>query len=444
MLTHLKLGLRSNPHFFEIVKGGTITFTAKIVAVLLGLVTNFIIARYYGAEILGLLAIINSVMVLFGLTSTLGVNSAIMRLIPEYKKKYSSSIIYFIFKKSFKIVFILSIISGIVFFILSAFISQTIFSNKQLEFLLPIAAIFVIPQAIMTISNETLRALKKIKLFAFNQLVYSIVFLIVLLLLTQLNFNLYNPIYAVFASIFLVSIIVFLSVFNLLKKKHSFDKQSVKGKQIILLALPMFMTSSMHLIIANIDIWFLGIMLTDEYVGIYAVAIKLTLLSSFILTAFNGIIAPKFSELFYSGKMSDLKSVARNSSKLTFWITLPMAAILIFFGKLILGFWGEVFEIGYLTLVMLAIGQLVNVTAGSVGLFLEMTGNQKVFRNIVFVGGILNIVLNVVLIPQYGINGAAFASMISISFWNIVSSVYIKKRFGFSISYFSQIFPSYK
>lgn len=444
MLTHLKQGLRSNPHFFEIVKGGTITFTAKIVAVLLGLVTNFIIARYYGAEILGLLAIINSVMVVFGLTSTLGVNNAIIRLIPKYKRKYSSSSIYFIFKKSFKIVFILSLISGFVFFISSSFISHTIFSNKQLEILLPIAAIFVIPQAIMTISNETLRALKKIKLFAFNQLVYSIVFLIILLLLTQLNFNLYNPIYAVFASIFLVSIIVFLSVFNLLKKKYSFDKQSVKGKQIISLALPMFMTSSMHLIIANIDIWFLGIMLTEEYVGIYAVAIKLTLLSSFVLTAFNGIIAPKFSELFYSGKISDLKSVARYSSKLTLWITLPMTAILIFFGKSILGFWGEAFEIGYLALVMLAIAQLVNVAAGSVGLFLEMTGNQKVFRNIVFIGGILNIVLNVVLIPQYGINGAAFASMISISFWNIAASIYIKKTFGFSISYFSKIIPSYK
>jgi len=431
--------IKSNPHFAEIVKGGTTTFFTKIISVSFGLIANLIIARYYGAEALGLLTIVNSVIVLFALTSTFGVNSTIIRLIPEYKEKYSNSTSYFIFKKSFNLVLLFSVISGIVLYILTPLISVTVFSSKQLIYLLSLAAFFLVPQAIMAISNETLRALKKIKEFAFNQLLSSIVFLIILIILTALKFDLYNPIYAVFGSILFMSLIVVPSVFKSLKRKGSKSKISLRNSQIISIALPMFVISSVHLIIANIDIWCLGIMLTEEYVGIYSVAIKLTLFSSFILTAFNGIIAPKFSELFYSGQMNDLKSVAQNSSKLTLWITFPMTLILILFGKFILGFWGESFEIAYLALVMLAIGQLINVAVGSVGLFLEMTGNQKVFRNIVFVGGIINIVLNILLIPEYGIDGAAFASMISIGFWNIAASFYIKKKFNLSISYLSQI-----
>ena len=64
-----------------------------------------------------------------------------------------------------------------------------------------------------------------------------------------------------------------------------------------------------------------------------------------------------------------------------------------------------------------------------------MTGKQLVAQNIVLIGTILNIILNALLIPIYGINGAAIASMISVSFINLSSVFYIKKEFGFVTIY---------
>ena len=60
-----------------------------------------------------------------------------------------------------------------------------------------------------------------------------------------------------------------------------------------------------------------------------------------------------------------------------------------------------------------------------------MTGLEKVLRNIIIVSGILNIVLNIVLIPYYGILGASIASAFSLILWNIWALLYIYNKYGF-------------
>ena len=71
-------------------------------------------------------------------------------------------------------------------------------------------------------------------------------------------------------------------------------------------------------------------------------------------------------------------------------------------------------------LLILAFSQVINAMSGSVGIILNMTGKEKVFRNILFFALAINIVLNLFLIPIYGIEGAAIASASSLIYWKIV------------------------
>jgi O-antigen/teichoic acid export membrane protein len=87
-------------------------------------------------------------------------------------------------------------------------------------------------------------------------------------------------------------------------------------------------------------------------------------------------------------------------------------------------------------MVFLIFGQFVHSISGSTGLFMNMTGNHKIFRNFLFIAALINIVLNYFLSPIYGIYGAAFSAMITIMSWNIATLVYIKIKFGKSIGYF--------
>ena len=95
-----------------------------------------------------------------------------------------------------------------------------------------------------------------------------------------------------------------------------------------------------------------------------------------------------------------------------------------------MSFLGSEFINAKYVLLILLIGKLVDSISGSVGVILQMTGHQKVFQNIVFIALILNILLNLLLIPIYGIEGAAISSTCSIIFWNISSVMYVRRKFG--------------
>lgn len=176
-------------------------------------------------------------------------------------------------------------------------------------------------------------------------------------------------------------------------------------------------------------------MSSTELVGIYAVSMKLALLTSFILASVNIVLAPKISELYYLHKHDELQSVVQKTTKLIALLSLPIVVILIVFGELFLSFFGADFVIGYMALVFLLVGQIFSVFSGPAEFFLNMTGHQKELNITTIACAILNIVLNYFLIPIYGIEGAASASMISLIVMKIVTLAYIKMNFGFYMIY---------
>ena len=110
------------------------------------------------------------------------------------------------------------------------------------------------------------------------------------------------------------------------------------------------------------------------------------------------------------------------------------------FAEWVLGFSGESFVFGASALLILLAGRFYSSICGSVGSILQMTGNQNIYGVILFFGAIINVVLNLFLIPENnpfsvygisGINGAATASMCSLSFWNLSMVFVVKKKFGF-------------
>ena len=65
-----------------------------------------------------------------------------------------------------------------------------------------------------------------------------------------------------------------------------------------------------------------------------------------------------------------------------------------------------------------------------------MTEKQNIFKNIMIFSTCVNIILNIVLIPKYGINGAAIASSISLILWNVISFSYIYRKYNISTIWF--------
>ena len=192
---------------------------------------------------------------------------------------------------------------------------------------------------------------------------------------------------------------------------------------------------SVQFVMAWTDKLMIGNMLDPESVAIYGVAFRFSMIVSITLMAVNSIAAPKFAEKFAMNDTNSMAKIAIQSSKLIFWTTLPFAAILLIFPKFFMGLYGLEFLVGFDVLRLLIIGRLINAFSGSVGNLMQMSGQQNSYMSILIIGAIINIGLNLLLIPKYGIDGAAYASIVSMSFWNLSMVYMVKKKFGFFTMY---------
>jgi O-antigen/teichoic acid export membrane protein len=158
---------------------------------------------------------------------------------------------------------------------------------------------------------------------------------------------------------------------------------------------------------------------------------KLAFLTSITLNATNSISMPKFAELHASGSRGELAGVMRRTTKLLFFSTIPILAVLTIAGRPILGSFGTEFEQGYVILVVLVVGQVISTISGPVGNLLQMSGFERHFLVILSIFAVVNIALNLALIPPLGILGAALASAVTLSAKNIVCVIFIYRKLGF-------------
>ena len=141
-------------------------------------------------------------------------------------------------------------------------------------------------------------------------------------------------------------------------------------------------------------------------------------------------LAPMISSLHVSGKRKELQRLVTLAARGIFAFSFPAGLVLILAGRYVLRAFGAESTVAYRSLVILAVGQLVNALAGSVGFPMVMTGHQRRAAAIMGVSAGLNVVLNAVLIPRYGLTGAAAATGTTLALQNVVMLVHVIKRLG--------------
>ncbi|MEX2489685.1 MAG: flippase [Pseudomonadales bacterium] len=200
-------------------------------------------------------------------------------------------------------------------------------------------------------------------------------------------------------------------------------------------AVPLAMIAGVQIINQYTDILMLGFMRTDAEVGVYRVVGQTTMLVLFGLHVVNRVVAPHFARMHNQGDADGLQRLVTLSARAVLAFALPVVLVFLFYGReLLVWIFGEAYGAGYAVLAILAVGQLVNASFGSVGYLLNMTGHERDTLRGVMVAAIANILLNLVLIPLYGIEGAALATATTMVVWNVILWWAIRLRLGINSS----------
>ena len=406
-------------------------FTLKILGIFSSYLLTFLVSKYYGAEGWGTLSICLGVATFAYLFGKFGFDMALLKFSSTlHHSSDEISILKTIYQNAFKGLLPLCISLTFLLAFISPFLSNLFFKNDNYGIYFILIALSITPAVLTLIDSEGLRGLGKTSQYVFIQNIA--IYLIASLLLSIYQIMLGGR---DFKSIFIIYLIATTVVFlicriwwhkSVLSFPTSSSSKVLSFKQIINISYPMFWSNAMFVLINWTDTLMLGVFSTEADVGIYNVAFKISNLVSVPLYVITSIAAPKFATKHALGDYHGLAKVINQSTSIIFLLTLPIFLIIAIFPYYFLQILGASFVAGVPILVILIAGQFFKSFCGSTDYLLQMTGYEKIFQKIILSAMIVNVLLNLILIPNFGSYGAAIANSCTIIYWNLVSTYFIK------------------
>ena len=419
----------------KLIKGVAGSFGLKVSSSALAFVMSVILARFLGKAGLGTYSYAMTWANLLGIPAALGLDQLIVREIAVYRSQKKYSLMGGILRWA-SILVIFSSITVTLIAIAVAWQKQTN-SNPTVTIAIAMAMVTV---PVISLRNVRLGAMKGLRKVVVGQIPDSLLSPLIIICLVTLSYFLLNERFNVFwvLGIKIVASVVTFAVgtkwlLNSLPPEVSQIAPEYKTKKWLADALPFMFLGTSQLLNSRIDIIMLGAIKGVDAVGIYAVLLGISKLTVFIHQAANSVLGPTIATLYSEGEMRQLESVVRKSMLSVFAFSLVIGIPLILLGKQVLLIFGAEFIPGRTALAILVVGSIFTSFTGAVGILLNMTGHQNDTAIAVGISAVLNIILNSVLIPIWGINGAATATTTSLILINIIKAISVKRKLGISL-----------
>lgn len=406
-------------------------FIIKSFGFLSGYIFVLIISNLFGATVNGYVAMSFSIFLIGSIIPRLGFDINLVKMFSS--KSFGEAKHYY--KKSILISGLISLIMTIVGFALKRQFGSLL-GIENLDYVT--MGFLSIPLWTFTLINSAvLRGMKDTKWHSFLTNAGRFIFGLILLLTFYFGMDergIAVPILSHTIGMAVLALASYILVYRRLKSIQS-EKGDLETKSYIVDSAPLMFSSALILLLGWTDTIFLGVFDVASNVGIYHVVLKLVAVIGFSLQSMNSILAPKIAKSYYTGDQETFNKLLQTVVKINFYFSIGLMLVLILFRDPILLLFGEEFLGGSTLLVILCVGQLTNTICGPVGVVFQMTGQQKTFQNLILIAFLINLTLNFLLIPTYGIYGAAISSIVGMSFWNLAGVFIIQKKHDILLIY---------
>lgn len=184
----------------------------------------------------------------------------------------------------------------------------------------------------------------------------------------------------------------------------------------------------------NADVLLVGLMLNLESSGIYFNAFRTAGLMTLFTFAIELVIAPMVAQNFHAGQMRKAQAITALGAGAGFAFSLVVFVAFVGWGDWILSFFGPAYQEGTLVLVLLALGLLFDAATGPSKIVMMMTGHERAFVVIFGTIMLVGFLVQILMIPTYGIVGAAAANMGARIVAQLAIALYCRLRIGLDTS----------
>lgn len=420
-------------HTLEVAKKSFSSTIIKVLGLLVSLGISVFLGRTLGPEGLGIINLANRILSILLIFSLLGNQKVILKEIAISFNKNDSNRIDDIIYSSVLLNVIIGVLIGVLIALFTPQLANLIFDDKNLIIPLLIFLIALVPQIIARIISSGLIGYKKIwQSNLVDKTLSSVVIGFVLSIYWLFNFKFSVINVSIAYTIALCTVAISMAIYwrKLNRTRPLFKKFKLVAKELFATGHSIFTMEIAVVISSNASIILIGALLQTKDIGLYAVASNLALLTTFFLQVTNSSLSPKIASLYEEGNLKSMELMVRRLTCFLMIIGIGVLLTFVVFGKFLLSIWGNEFIEAYWILVILGSGQLFNLGTGAVGVLLNMTGHEKIHRNISIGFMIISIPLSYVLIKTLGIIGAALSAAVIVTLENltklIATKVYLK------------------
>lgn len=378
-------------------------------------------ARFLGVNEYGVFSYVLTFAGFFTVFSDIGLNAILTREIAKQKDEEEEN-------QFFSTIFVLKIILLIITSLILIFIAPHFSKIEKAKTIIPLMALLTLIDGIRDFSASYFRGKEKMEfdalLITSSNLTITLTGFLVLTI---------KPEAKTLALIYTLSSAVgmFLGLYllkNKFKKIFNFLNKNLIPF-ILKSAFPIALISVIGVLMTQIDVIMLGFFKTEKEVGIYSAAQKIIILIYTLPTIIASVFFPLFSRLAQENNKELIKNVLEKALHLSLIFGLPIILGGIILSDQIIKFiYGKEFLESSLPFKILIL-TILPIFLGSISgnIILAYNKQQKIAKN-TFIGSILNVILNILLIPLLNILGASIATLISQTIYNYLNTKTVKKE----------------
>ncbi|RKF15976.1 hypothetical protein D6851_17175 [Altericroceibacterium spongiae] len=416
MLRKLPLGkLKSS-------RGAILVVGLRILGAIFTYLNVILLARWLDGTDYGIFTLILSTATLAGFVTRFGTEIAIVRFLGMYRAQGKPALAEGVVRTSLKITLVASLIVALVFTLV---VSSTSELSDRL-WLYSIAAFLLYPAFTQ---NEVLSAILRSFGVNFAALAPKDILWrgsLLALAISGIWAGLTSPdvlMLVIAGSGIVITLLCFWQFLLQKRVRSQFAMAALKPEYDIPTwrksALPLWFLLIARNLARTADVLIVGALLSVREAGIYFAVSRTAELLGFFLSSLNLLVGPAVAR---GHAKNDIQGVQRTLSLAALFLfvsTLGGMIVIAVFGKWILNVMGSEFANAYVPLIIMSVGQCINVFTGSSGVILNMTGNEAANMRILVSTMIFSLVLLAILATSYGLLGAAWASAIGMTTWNL-------------------------
>ena len=410
-------------------------FLGTMFTALAGYLFKLYVARMLGAEALGIFALGMTFVGFLGVFAALGLPQSAVRFVALYNASNRHEDLRTFLTRALGLLFLANICLVALLVVAGPWVSAHLYHTPEIAPFLPMFAALLMLGALTNFFGQVLQGYKDVsRRTIITNFVGTPVMMLISIVLIATGYGLRGYLVAQVASGALVVALLTLSAWSL-SPDRTRQLTGRVGKiegEVFAFGAAVFGVGLLEFLLGQIDKVLIGVYINPRQVGIYSVAMAIVTFVPVALQSVNQIFSPTIADLHTRGEHELLRRLFQTLTKWILGLTLPLAIVVIVFARPLMGMFGEEFSSGWVVLVIGTLGQLVNCASGSVGYMLLMSGNQNRLVKIQSVMTAVIITLNILMIPRWGILGAAIAAASTNAISNLWYLREVKKALGIS------------